>query len=213
MGQTICPVCGNQFDEGAERCPRCGRPRPGVAPEYMKVPWQRAATYIGVLSGILFVCLVLLRPHKATEVSRAKVSQPSRAESSAPGESEASKQAPSAAESGKDLIINSWICTAETDTNWVHIGGEVKNVSGSSIKGLQIVVTLRTADGTFISSDGGMPSYDTILPGQTSPFEVLTRFNPALRSADLSLKNDDGEAVEFSGPHSESCTIVREADP
>jgi hypothetical protein len=211
MGQIVCPVCGNQFDDGGERCPRCGRPRPGVAPEYMAVPWQRAATYIGVISGILFVCLLLLAPRTGTELSPAKTSEPSAAESSAPSESGANKEASGAVQAGKDLVV-SWSCRADTVTYWVTIRGEVKNASGSPIKGLRMVAILRTADGTFVSSDDGSPEYDTILPGQTSPFEVLTKFNPAMRSADLSLKNYDSEGVEFSGPHTESCTTVRNSD-
>jgi len=80
------------------------------------------------------------------------------------------------------------------------------------VKGLEIVVTLRTADGTFVTSDDGMADYETILPGQTSPFKLLIGHNPAVRTADLSFKNDDRELVEFSGPHSESCTDATGSD-
>jgi hypothetical protein len=172
--------------------------------EYMKVPWQRAATYVGVISGVFFVCLLLLAPHKATEPSPEKISQPSAAESSAPSESSAPKEVPSTDAGGKSLVVKSWSCTMDSD--WVFIRGELKNVSTTSITRLQVVATLRTADGTLISSGESIPEYETILPGQTSPFEVSVGFNPAVRSADLSLKNfNNGEAVEFSGQHSESC--------
>jgi hypothetical protein len=178
----------------------------------MNVPWQRAATYIGVLSGVLFVCLLLLAPHKATELSPTEISQPSAAEGSAPAESSTGNTTSGAAKGGKGLVVGSWNCTTERDTDYVTIRGEIKNASDSSIKGLDIVVTLRTADGTFVTSDDGMPDYETILPGQTSPFHVLIRHNPAVRTADLSLKNDDRELVEFSGPHSKSCTDATGSD-
>jgi hypothetical protein len=207
MVEQLCPVCAHQLEEGSRSCPQCGRPRPGVLPEYMSVPWQRAATYIGVISGVLFVCLILLlAPNKATEVSPEKVSEPSAAESSAPIESSAGKETPGATEGGKGLVVNSWNCAREGDSDYIHVRGEVKNASDSSVNGLWIVVTLRTADGTFVTSDHGLPEYQTILPGQTSPFELLIGFNPAVRSADLSFKNDDSGLVEFSGPHSKSCT-------
>jgi hypothetical protein len=212
MADQLCPVCAHQFEEGSRSCPQCGRPRPGVLPEYMNVPWQRAATYIGVISGVLLVCLLLLMPKKATELSPAEISQPSAAESSAPIESSAGKETPDAAKGGKGLVVNSWNCTTARDSSYVHVRGEVKNASDSSVNGLWIVVTLRTVDGTFVTSDHGLPEYQTILPGQTSPFELLIGQNPAVRTADLSFKNDDGELVEFSGPHSISCTDATGSD-
>src|SRR5882672_10670954 len=150
MADQRCPVCAHQFEESSRSCLQCGRPRPGVLPEYMNVPWQRAATYIGVISGVLFVCLLLLAPKKATELSPEKVSEPSAAESSAPVESSAGKETPGATTGGKDLVVNSWSCAREGDSDYIYIRGEIKNASDSSIKGLEIVVTLRTADGTFV---------------------------------------------------------------
>jgi hypothetical protein len=213
MVDQLCPVCAHQLEEGSRSCPQCGRPRPGVLPEYMNVPWQRAATYIGVISGVLFVCLILLlAPNKATEVSPEKVSEPSAAESSAPIESSAGKETPGATKGGKGLVVNSWNCTTDRVSDFVTIRGEIKNATDSSIKGLEIVVTLRTADGTFVTSDDGMPDYETILPGQTSPFKLLIGHNPLVRTADLSLKNNASELVEFSGARSASCTDATGSD-
>jgi hypothetical protein len=209
MADLLCPVCSHRFEEGVERCPQCGRPRPGVMPDYMKVPWERAATYIGSISAVMFVLWLLLAPRNATEPSPATNTPVPEAEKSAPSEGGASKEASNANSNSKDLVISSWNCVVNTSIDWVTIRGEVKNASGSSIKGLQLVGTLRTADGTFISSKDGFAEYDTILPGQTSPFEVLMPSNPAVRSADLSLKNQEDELVEFSGPHSETCTQSR----
>lgn len=220
MVEQLCLVCAHQLEESARRCPQCGRPRPGALPEYMNVPWQRAATYIGVISGVLFVCLILLlAANKPTELSPAEISQPSAAESpattessSAPIKSSAGKETPGATEGGKGLVVNSWNCTTERDSDYVTIRGEIKNASDASIKGLWIVVTLRTADGTFVTSDDGLPEYQTILPGQTSPFRLLIGHNPLVRTADLSFKNDDGVMVEFSGARSTSCTDATGSD-
>src|SRR5260370_30016321 len=121
MGDQLCPVCAHQLEEASRSCPQCGRPRPGVLPEYMNVPWQRAATYIGVISGVLFVCLLLLAPKKATELSPAKISQLSAAESSAPAESSAGNTTPGATTGGKGLVVNSWNCTTERDSDFVTI--------------------------------------------------------------------------------------------
>jgi hypothetical protein len=174
----------------------------------MKVPWQRAATYIGLISLVLFVLLLLLAPRDATEQLATTTSQQPEAEPSASSESSAHKEAPSASSSGKDIVISSWNCTIESIGNFANVRGELKNASGSPIKSLGIVVSLRTADGTFVSSTNGNTEYDVVLPGQTSPFDILVRFNPAVRKVDLSLEKD-GEAVEFSGPHSGSCTAEK----
>src|ERR1700691_5886248 len=131
MVEQLCPVCAHQLEESARSCPQCGRPRPGVLPGYMSVPWQRAATYIGVISGVLFVCLLLLlASKKATEPSPAEISQPSAAESpatiessSAPIESSAGKETPGATTVGKDLVVKSWSCTVDSGGSWVEIQG------------------------------------------------------------------------------------------
>jgi len=208
MGDQLCPVCACRFEEGSARCPQCGRPRPGVLPEYMNVPWQRAATYIGLISLVLFVLLLILAPRDATEPSATTTSQQPEAEPSVPSESGAHKEAPSASSSDKDIVISSWNCTIENIGNFANVRGELKNASGSPIKSLGILVSLRTADGTFVSSTNGNTEYDVILPGQTSPFDILVRFNPAVRKVDLSLERD-GQAVELSGPHSGSCSAEK----
>jgi hypothetical protein len=154
--------------------------------------------------------LLLLAPRDATEPTATKTSQPAEAEPTASSESGARKEAPGASTSGKDLVVSSWNCAI--DGSFANVRGEVKNASGSPIKSLGLVVSLRTADGTFVSSTNGSTEYDVILPGQTSPFDILVRFNPAVRKVDLSLKNEDGEVVEFSGPHSGSCTGEKGAD-
>jgi hypothetical protein len=171
------------------------------------VPWERAATYIGSISAVLFVCLLLFAPRSATELSPATNTPVPEAEKSAPSGSSASKEASNANSSGGDFVVSSWNCTIEAGGRFAHIRGELKNASGASVKGLRILATLRTADGTFVSSEGGEPDYDTILAGQTSPFGILiVGLNPAVRTVDLSLENDERVKVEFSGPHSGSCT-------
>lgn len=50
------------------------------------------------------------------------------------------------------------------------------------------VVTFTTADGSFITSDTGLIEYDPLLPNQTSPWKVMTRWNPRMQRASVEFK-------------------------
>ncbi len=66
--------------------------------------------------------------------------------------------------------------------------GKVKNVSSGTLENVQVVVSYETAGGDFITSDSTLIEYTTLLPGQTSPFKSMARWNPAMKKASLSFK-------------------------
>lgn len=73
--------------------------------------------------------------------------------------------------------------------------GQVTNVSAAPIENLIAVVSFKTADGRFITSDDALVDYNPILPGQTSPWKVMARWNPAMESASVEFKTMFGGTV------------------
>lgn len=64
---------------------------------------------------------------------------------------------------------------------YMRVEGEVRNLTDQPIARIRAVVTWRTEQGEFITTDETMIDYDPLLPGQSSPFQVLTRNNPEMK--------------------------------
>ncbi len=62
------------------------------------------------------------------------------------------------------------------------------NVTDRKIENCQAVVQFHTESGDFITSDTALIEFNPLLPGQTSPWKVMTRHNPAMNQARVSFK-------------------------
>jgi hypothetical protein len=76
--------------------------------------------------------------------------------------------------------------------------GLVTNISGQPMKGVTAVVIFNDKSGSFVTSDDAMIDYNPILPGQSSPFKVMARYNPAMKGAHVEFKYFMGGSIEFS---------------
>jgi len=65
-------------------------------------------------------------------------------------------------------------------SGYMHLEGEVKNVSGQSLNKVLAVVSYYTAAGEYVTTDSNLIDFQPILSNQTSPFHVLTPGNPAI---------------------------------
>lgn len=92
------------------------------------------------------------------------------------------------------LQLLSYGCT--TEYSYFHITGQVKNISGGSLKNVEVVGTAYAKDGTFVNSDSALTEYNPIFPGQTSPFEVLMTDNPAMTKCNVDFKFLMGESIQ-----------------
>jgi hypothetical protein len=72
--------------------------------------------------------------------------------------------------------------------DFMIVEGQVKNISNRSMKNVEAVASWYSKDGSFISSDDALIKYDPILPGQTSPFQVMTRAIPRCIGFQLSSR-------------------------
>jgi hypothetical protein len=92
-----------------------------------------------------------------------------------------------------DLELLNWQWRSEH--GWVYAEGQVKNISGRQLRSVQAVVTWYDRKGNFITSDSSFIEYNPILPGQSSPFKVMERYNPAMEKASLSFKYFAGGTI------------------
>ncbi|MFC1955016.1 FxLYD domain-containing protein [Chloroflexota bacterium] len=82
-----------------------------------------------------------------------------------------------------------------TEYGYIHVVGEVNNISDSKLENVTAVVNFRTEDGTLVKTEEALIDYNPLMPGQTSSFEVLTTENPAVKKLGLNFKHLLGEKI------------------
>lgn len=106
--------------------------------------------------------------------------------------------APALPAAAKLLIVSQKGYSSEYGYNYVE--GQVKNTSSESLQHVTAVATWYGADGKFITSDNALVEYDPLLPGQTSPFKVGSRTNPAMKKYSLAFKKLLGGEIPSEEP-------------
>jgi hypothetical protein len=81
----------------------------------------------------------------------------------------------------------------------VNIEGQLTNTSDRSIRSLQGLVEFYDADGQFITSQFVPIAITPLMPGQTSPFRSITKYNPQMHLAKMRFKTYEGE-ISYSQP-------------
>ena len=77
------------------------------------------------------------------------------------------------------------------------VEGQVQNLTDGNIENVMAVVTWFTSDDQFITTDETLINYNPILPGQTSPFEVMSRTNPAMQRFRVEFKTLFGGTLRY----------------
>ena len=75
-----------------------------------------------------------------------------------------------------------------TGDSFARVEGRVRNISGRSLQNVQAVALWFTEDDRFITSEDALIDYNPVLAGQTSPFTVLSRGNPAMQRFRVEFK-------------------------
>jgi hypothetical protein len=86
------------------------------------------------------------------------------------------------------------------DYGYAIANGQVKNNSSESLENVEAVVTYYDKNGQFITSDDALIEYNPLLAGQSSPFRVTTRWNPAMATAQLEFKTLMGGTIAHTEP-------------
>ncbi len=75
--------------------------------------------------------------------------------------------------------------------------GAIKNISSESLDNVVAVMLIYDKNGNFIKSDDALIEYRPILPGQTSPFKVMSSFNPEMNKATINFKAFSGGTLSW----------------
>lgn len=75
------------------------------------------------------------------------------------------------------------------------VEGQVKNITDKNLRRVQVVVQWYDKDGNFITSDEALIDYNPILPRQTSPFDVITTYNPQMENYTVNFKEFFGTTI------------------
>ncbi|MCK4427347.1 MAG: FxLYD domain-containing protein [candidate division Zixibacteria bacterium] len=93
------------------------------------------------------------------------------------------------------LDVQSWHW--EKEGSFVVAEGLVKNISEEKLENVVAVFSVYDANGEFITSDNALIEYDPLLSGQTSPFKVMVKYNPAIEKGEIGFKHLLGEPISF----------------
>jgi len=89
---------------------------------------------------------------------------------------------------GCDLELITWTWGEEARGTYFFASGQVKNISDHNLKNVTAVLNLYDVRGMFAKSDKAMIEYNPLLPGQTSPFKVMSTANPLINKAQIEFK-------------------------
>lgn len=91
-----------------------------------------------------------------------------------------------------EIINTRWF----DEYGFVTYEGLVKNISNSRLENIRAVVTWYDKNDIFITSSKSIIEYNPILPGQSSPFKVMAKHNPAMNKAGVEFSSFGGGIIK-----------------
>src|SRR2546429_2198974 len=85
-----------------------------------------------------------------------------------------------------ELKVLSWHCERSNSGSYMILEGEVRNLTDAPISRLMAVARYHTKNDQFVRSDDALIAYNPIMPGQTSPFKIMSTYNPMTARCSLS---------------------------
>jgi hypothetical protein len=172
-----CPFCAEEIQDAAVVCRFCQRDLVSTAvsaiqpkaedQDIKRRNQQRNARWLGVASVAVLFLFALL--------AKAGMDSPEVRRSVTPNNSQPVLELRSA-------------LMRQSSRSHMTVEGEVVNISGESLKYVTAVITWRDASGEFITSDKAIIEYNPVLPGQTSPFKVISTRNPEMDRFDITFR-------------------------
>lgn len=97
-----------------------------------------------------------------------------------------------------DIEVLSWHWSSEYGHTIAE--GRVKNHTGLRLENIVALVEYNDGNGELITSDSALIEYNPLMPGQTSPFKVITRYNPQMRTAGIRFRMLGGGEMKTAYP-------------
>ncbi len=189
-GQTVAPVIN------AERAAR--KAAADAAYAAMQTPEARAAATRKTVSIVLAIAAILVVVMVGGAIVSPPSSRPPRPSTVAAGAAAADpppRSAPAPAPIEQPLALLSMTDEISDGGGYAIVTGEVQNISGQSLKNVAAVATWYDKDGGFIRSDDTLIEYNPILPGQKSPYKVMSTYNPAMAKYAIAFKSLFGAGI------------------
>ena len=98
------------------------------------------------------------------------------------------------------IRLDSFRCVTDSSIGFAYARGRVTNISGVRLENVLALAEWYTRDDTFIVADDALIDLDPLLPGQSSPFETISRYNPAMQSCRVVLKDLFGPELPTERP-------------
>lgn len=167
---TKCRKCGRSVFKTDSKCPQCGA----------SISVTQRVSPVWIVVGVLALLAFIGSIGDEPSAPSTKASSPSaRSEPATP-----------------PLQLQSWSCG--TEHGYIHVRGEVKNVSSGKIDNVTVVGKFYTKSGDFVKSESALIDYNPILPGQSSSFETLGTENPAITDCKISFKSLLGGSIPYT---------------
>jgi len=160
MALIKCKECGKEVSNKATKCPNCGAPivKKGIG--------------CGGLLLIIILSLITIGM-----ISSLSTQQP------------ATKMSPStriAPQPTDQLELLS--SKGYEEYGYMIVEGQVKNITSYNLKNVEAVAAWYDDKENFITSDSTLAEYNPIVPGQASPFKVMSTHNPVMKKYTISFK-------------------------
>lgn len=104
-----------------------------------------------------------------------------------------------------DLQLVSFSCERSSQS-FQRVEGFVKNVSGEALEDVEAVVAFEDGDGVPFMSGSALIDYDPLLPGQSSPYTVIARYNPAISFCSITFREFLGGTLSTNYDQCRGCT-------
>jgi len=86
-----------------------------------------------------------------------------------------------------ELVLLDW--SWHNEYGFAIVNGQVKNTSERPMHNVEVVASFKTKAGKLVTSDSSLIELNPIMPGQVSPFKVMSTYNPLMETVNIAFHN------------------------